>query len=328
MKPLQHYWYHSNYLVWLLLPISWFYCLIATLRRKLYQLGIKKSYTSQLPVVVIGNIVAGGSGKTPLLISLCEYIQANGYNPGVVSRGYGGNVSGVYQVSENDSAEMVGDEPLMIFQRTMVPVVVGADRVAAVEYLVKNNRCDIVLSDDGLQHYRMRRDFEIAVIDSSRKFGNGFCLPAGPLRERKSRLNDVNMRVYNDTDATAADECSYKLQVVCLNQLNNSEKNRPLSSFSKRPVHAVAGIGHPLRFFEQLNQAGVKTINHAFPDHHVYEQEDFSGWDQECIIMTEKDAVKCRHLFLPDAWVLIVKAIFSDVLESRLSAEVLPLLNR
>ena len=328
MKSLQYYWYHSNFLVWLLLPLSWLYCSVTIVRRKLYQLDIKKSYGSKKPVVIIGNIVVGGSGKTPLLMALCEYIKASGYNPGVVSRGYGGNVSGVHQVSESDSAEMVGDEPLMICRRTMVPVVIGADRVSAVDYLVKNNRCDIVFSDDGLQHYRMKRDYEIAVIDSNRKFGNGFCLPAGPLRERKSRLNDVDMLVYNDTDSAASDGCSYALQIVSLNQLNNSDNCSSITSFLKKPVHAVAGIGDPARFFKQLQKNGIETIDHAFPDHHVYQQQDFSGWEKECIIMTEKDAVKCRHLVLPDAWVVIVKAVFSDVLETRLSSELLPLLDR
>jgi tetraacyldisaccharide 4'-kinase len=327
MKSLQEYWYQPNVFVWLLLPLSWLYCFITVVRRKLYQLNIKKSYSSQVPVVVVGNIVVGGSGKTPLLISLCEYIQENGFKPGVVSRGYGGSITGVKQLSENDTADLVGDEPLMIFQRTKIPVVVGADRVTAVEHLLKNNQCDIVFSDDGLQHYRMRRDFEIAVVDSSRRFGNGFCLPAGPLRERISRLNDVDMVVYNGVKSVTPEQCSYELQIVSLNRLN-SEKSSLLSSFTKKPVHAVAGIGNPARFFEQLSHHGVEVIEHAYPDHHVYQQHDFSGWDKDCIIMTEKDAVKCRHLSLADAWVVKVKAVFSDVLEKQLSADLLPLLKR
>ncbi len=279
----------------------------------------------QVPVVIIGNIVVGGSGKTPLLISLCEYIQQNGFKAGVVSRGYGGSVSGVKQVMENDSADLVGDEPLMIYQRTKVPVVVGADRVAAVNYLLENNPCDIVFSDDGLQHYRMRRDLEIAVIDSKRRFGNGFCLPAGPLRERVSRLNDVDMVVYNEVNSKVAGECSYTLQIVSLQQLNGHESSS-LSSFMHKPVHAVAGIGNPARFFEQLRHNGVDIIEHAFPDHHAYQQDDFSGWDKDCIIMTEKDAVKCRHLSLADAWIVTVEANFSELLESQLSSTLLPLL--
>lgn len=248
MKPLQHYWYQPNVLVWLLLPLSWLYCFIVIIRRKLYQLNILKSFGAQVPVVVIGNIVAGGSGKTPLLISLCEYLQQRGHKPGVVSRGYGGEVTGIKQVQEDDPAQLVGDEPLMIRQRTKVPVVIAADRVAAVNYLLSNNQCDIVLSDDGLQHYRMKRDFEIAVVDASRRFGNGFCLPAGPLRERVSRLDDVDMVVYNGVNTKAADDCSYTLRLVSLTQLNGTE-HRPLSSFEDEAIHAVAGIGDPARFF-------------------------------------------------------------------------------
>ena len=246
----------------------------------------------------------------------------------MVSRGYGGNISGIHQVEKTDTAEKVGDEPLMIYQRAGIPVVVGADRVAAVDYLTSNNQCDVVLSDDGLQHYRMRRDFEIAVIDANRRFGNGFCLPAGPLRERVSRLDEVDMLVYNSTGTAADEECCYTLQFVRLSSLNDSERIRSLSSFLQRPVHAVAGIGNPSRFFQQLRDEGIDTIDHVFPDHHTFTQDDFSDWAQECIIMTEKDAVKCRHLHLPEAWVMIVRAVFSESLESHLSSELLPLLRR
>jgi len=330
MKQIEHYWYRTHLPVWppvwLLLPLSWLFCFIAVFRRKIYRLNLKKSFATQVPVVVIGNIVVGGSGKTPLLISLCEYIQKKGFKPGVVSRGYGGSVTGVKQVVESDSAELVGDEPLMVQQRTNVPVVVGADRVAAIDYLLKNNQCDIVLSDDGLQHYRMKRDLEIAVVDSQRKFGNGFCLPAGPLRERLSRLNDVDIVAYNGASSKTTDDCSYTLQIVSVNKLNSGEI-KPISSIANNTVHAVAGIGNPARFFEQLRKLDIIIIEHAFPDHHCFQQNDFAGWDEDCIVMTEKDAVKCRHLLLPDAWIVVVKADFSDVLESRLSSSLLPLLN-
>ena len=328
MKSLTHSWYHpgfpGNVLVWLLLPLSWLYCVIAVVRRKAYQLKLKKSYAARAPVVVIGNIVVGGSGKTPLLIALCEFIKDSGGRPGVVSRGYGGQVSGLKQVQENDPAELVGDEPLMIYQRTQVPVVVGADRVAAVNYLLENNQCDIVLSDDGLQHYRMQRDVEIAVVDFNRQFGNGFCLPAGPLRERVSRLNEVDITVYTGASPNASD-CSYTLKIIDLFHLHTGER-RALSSFVGSKVHAVAGIGHPPRFFTQLRDQGVSLVEHAFADHHAYRQADFSGWQDDCIIMTEKDAVKCSELNLPDVWVVNVVAEFSSPLESQLRSKILPLL--
>lgn len=325
MKPLDHYWYESGFLTWLLLPLSWLYCLVVIIRRKLYQLQLFKSYSARVPVLVVGNIVVGGSGKTPLLLALCAYIQQQGFRPGVVSRGYGGSFSGVKQVQANDSADVVGDEPMMIFNRTALPVVVGADRVAAVDYLLENNNCDIVLSDDGMQHYRMRRDIEVAVIDSERGFGNGYCLPAGPLRERASRLQDADIIVYNGHNTDKVDDCSYSLKMLELTGLNNDE-SRPLASFLQKPVHAVAGIGNPERFFNQLRQNNLDLIEHAFPDHHDYQQADFSGWNDACIIMTEKDAVKCADLALTDAWVVKVEADFSDRFKSRLSSTLLPIL--
>lgn len=335
MKSLQYYWYHPNGFVWFLLPLSWLYCFVVYTRKALYQLNIKKSFDAKAPVVVIGNIVVGGSGKTPLLIALCKYLQEKGYKPGVVSRGYGGSVDGVKSVLSTDSASLVGDEPLMISLRTQVPVVVGADRVAAVNYLLDNNACDIVLSDDGLQHYRMQRDLELAVIDANRKFGNGFCLPAGPLRERVSRLDDVDIVVYNGAIESVAGECGYELKIVGVSKLNSQadagegrEELLPLTSFAGRKIHAVAGIGNPLRFFTQLGETVTTVTEHAFPDHHIYTQDDFSGWNQDCIIMTEKDAVKCRHLNLKDAWVLLVKAEISDALTRQLEEKLLPLLDR
>jgi tetraacyldisaccharide 4'-kinase len=293
----------------------------------LYQLQIKRSYSSDVPIVVVGNIVAGGSGKTPLLMSLCEYLINKGIKPGVVSRGYGGSVSGIKQVSVNDSASLVGDEPLMVCQKISVPVVVGSDRVAAVKYLIDNNQCDVVLSDDGLQHYRMRRDFEIAVVDSSRRYGNGFCLPAGPLRETLTRLKGVDIVVYNGNADVKPKDNFYQLKITGLQQLNGSE-NCSLTSFADKKVHAVAGIGHPQRFFEQLGEYSISIIQHAYPDHHDYQQRDFAGWEDECILMTEKDAVKCRHLSLSNAWVVCVSAVFSPELERSFSNNLLPLLNK
>ena len=324
MKPLEYYWYHSNVLMWFLLPLSWLYCLITIVRKKLYQSKLIKSYRSQVPIVVVGNIVVGGSGKTPLLIALCEHIKQRGFNPGVVSRGYGGNVVGVKQVQAIDTASLVGDEPLMISLRTDVPVVVGADRVAAVDSLLENNHCDIVLSDDGLQHYRMKRDVEFAVLDAKRKYGNGFCLPAGPLRERISRLDEVDAVIFNGGDADALGY-SYELEIIGLTNLHTDEI-KPLSALKGDAVHAVAGIGHPARFFDQLRKNNINVTEHAFPDHHHYQQDDFSGWNHDCIIMTEKDAVKCRDFDLHNAWVLLVEAKMSKALETRVDELLAPLL--
>ena len=332
MSSLESCWYRPSKIVWLLLPLSWLYCLITVLRRRLYQLNIKKSYAANVPVVVVGNIVAGGSGKTPLLIALCEFVRLRGYKAGVVSRGYGGSFTGIKQVTRNDSAELVGDEPLMIYLRTAVPVVVAADRVAAVDYLLVNNNCDIVFSDDGLQHYRMQRKLELAVVDAERQFGNGFCIPAGPLREKISRLDDVDITIYNGRPGAGGTakmsgkvDYSYQLKIAKIQRLD-SDECRDLSSFIGSKIHAVAGIGNPARFFSQLESLGLSVDSHAFPDHYQYRQEDFSDWSSDCIMMTEKDAVKCRHLTLTDAWVITVDAELSIDLNNRLENILLPLL--
>ncbi|VAW52706.1 Tetraacyldisaccharide 4'-kinase [hydrothermal vent metagenome] len=327
MKSLEHYWYESSPLVWLLLPISALYCLIIGIRRQLYKLKIKPSFSVDVPVIIIGNIVAGGSGKTPLLISLCEYARNNGLTPGVVSRGYGGSFSGLKQVAASDKASLVGDEPLMIYQKANVPVVVGLDRVAAINFLLEHNQCNVIFSDDGLQHYRMKRNFEIAVVDSSRRFGNGFCLPAGPLREPVSRLKDVDMVVYNATGSLDAEQCSYSLQFSTALPLKGGEV-RLLSVFENKTVHAVAGIGHPMRFFKQLRAMGVSVVEHAFSDHHQYQADDFAGWQSDCIIMTEKDAIKCSDLLLPDAWVVNTSVQLSSALKVQLDAMLLPVMSQ
>ena len=328
MQSLDKYWYDSNLVARLLLPISWLYCFVIRIRKKLYQFDLKKkSFSAAKPLVVVGNIAIGGSGKTPLLIALCDYLQSNGYKPGIVSRGYGGSVTGIKQVSDTDSAKEVGDEPLMMHQRTKLPVVVGADRVAAVEYLLSHNHCDVVLSDDGLQHYRMARALEICVIDSVRGHGNGYCLPAGPLREPVTRLNDVDIIVYSGVSTATSDRDSYSLAFAGLCQLGTGEKGE-VSSFTDKTIHAVAGIGHPARFFQQLRDNGLTIVEHIFPDHHAYEQSDFLGWQDECIIMTEKDAVKCERLSLEDAWFVRVEAILSETLEAKHADKLLPLLTK
>ena len=333
MKSLDTYWYKptalSRLLLFLLLPLSWLYCAVSSLRRKLYLSGVLKSIKADVPVVVIGNIVVGGSGKTPLLIALCEYVKQKGFKPGVVSRGYGGSYTGVKQLSNDDTAALVGDEPLMIYRRTGVPVVVSANRASAVHTLLAGNDCDIVFSDDGMQHYRMSRDMEIAVVDADRRFGNGLCLPAGPLRERETRLDEVDLVVYNGGSDTLA---SYSLQAVKLNKLG-TDTERPLSAFKaglevSKPIHAVAGIGNPSRFFKQLRSLDFDIIEHDYADHHHYQQQDFEGWAQDCIVMTEKDAVKCAEMDLADAWYLQVEASFSEVLEAELAARLLPLLEQ
>jgi tetraacyldisaccharide 4'-kinase len=292
MKRLDHYWYSQNPVAWVLLPLSLLFCAVSILRRFTYIKGLLPDYAMPVPVIIVGNISVGGTGKTPLLIALCEYMIGQGYKPGVISRGYGAGTSGEYSVAANDDAAACGDEPLLIKQRTGCPVIIGRDRVAAAKKLLAENDCDIILSDDGMQHYRLKRDIEIAVVDTLRKFGNGYCLPAGPLREPESRLQKVDMVVEH---GKSDHKYHFSLEFGAAINLVTAEQ-REMESFTAGKAHAVAGIGHPQRFFRQLKALGVEVTEHAFPDHHAYTASDIDYADNLPILMTEKDAVKCRHL--------------------------------
>lgn len=318
MRRLDYYWYSQNPVAWALLPLSWLFCAIAVLRRFMYINGLLPGYAVPVPVIIVGNITVGGTGKTPLLIGLCEYLIRHGFKPGVVSRGYGATISGEYSVSAKDDAATCGDEPLLIQQRTGCPVIIGRDRVAAAKKLLAENDCNIILSDDGMQHYRLKRDIEIAVVDIQRGFGNGFCLPAGPLREPEARLGKVNMVVYH---GNSDDKYQYSLEFGEAVNLLTGEK-RQLESFSSGIVHAVAGIGHPERFFNQLRSLELEVIEHAFPDHHKYTTSDIDFADDSPILTTEKDAVKCKHLqparktgsIIENIWAVPVSANISEQL--------------
>ena len=326
MKRLDYYWYSHNAIAWLLLPLSLLFCSIVKIRQILYRSKILSSSKLQCPVIVIGNISVGGTGKTPLLIAVCELLKDKGYSPGVISRGYTTNagssvINVVHQVNGRDTAEQVGDEPIVIVQKTRCPVVIGQNRAAAGRYLLENNDCDIVLSDDGLQHYKLQRDLEFAVVDSSRKYGNGFCIPAGPLREPVSRLDSVDIVITHNTGHVSDNDAAFELLFENPINVHNNE-TRALEAFKNIPCHAVAGIGHPQRFFNQLKNNGIDIIEHAFPDHHAFQKEDFSFGDNAAIIMTEKDAVKCKFMELENAWYVPVTAKLSKSLESRILANV------
>lgn len=328
MKRIDHYWYSQNPVAWSLLPLSWLFCAIAKIRRFLFQKKILASTKLNKPVIIVGNITVGGSGKTPLLIALCRLLKEKGFNPGVISRGYirskQGSVTlhGVHQLTDEDNAGNVGDEPLLIAKQTQCPVVVGQNRSVAGRYLLKHNHCDIILSDDGLQHYKLQRDYEIAVVDSTRRFGNGFCLPAGPLRETVSRLESVDAVVTHQTGQSEIEEASgFKLVFADPVNLLTGESTT-LDALKATTVHAVAGIGHPQRFFNQLKANGFDIIEHAFVDHHHYQSGELSFGENTVIIMTEKDAVKCRQLELNNAWVMPVTAQLTPALESKLLANI------
>lgn len=317
MKRLDHYWYARSPWLLLLTPLSLLYRVIVSVRRFAYRSGIKRSTRVSLPVIVVGNISVGGTGKTPLVAWLAGYLREKGYAPGIVSRGYGGRASyWPQQVRADSDPAVVGDEAVLLAATTGCPMAVAPDRVAAAQALVDQGDCDVIISDDGLQHYALQRDIEIAVIDGVRRFGSGFLLPAGPLREPVKRLRQVDLVVVNGLGGGA--EHRMILQQGDAHNLQDPDRVCALQAFRSLRVHAVAGIGHPDRFFRALQQAGLQLETHTFPDHHVFQPEDIRFADGRPVIMTEKDAVKCRHFATRDDWYVPVEASLSGEFRERL----------
>lgn len=313
---LSRIWYQGGFQRWLLFPLSVIYQLVISLRHLAYQRAWFKSYKLDKPVIVVGNISVGGTGKTPFVIWLAELLISNGYKPGIVSRGYGAQAASYPQhVTANSAAEQVGDEPLMMASRLNCPIVVDPNRVRGAETLIHDYQCDVIISDDGLQHYRLQRDIEIAIVDGERRFGNGLCLPAGPLREPVSRLKSVDFTVFNGDDAA---HFSMSLTQSAAVNLADPQQQRALSSFQGSEIHAVAGIGNPWRFFEQLQQQQIPIIAHAFEDHHQFEAKDLQFPFHQAILMTEKDAVKCRGFASELMWYVPVNAEISGDLDTQL----------
>jgi tetraacyldisaccharide 4'-kinase len=304
---LESHWYRSSYswLTLLLLPLSWLFRLIVALRYFFYRFKIKKTFLFNVPVIVVGNITVGGTGKTPFVIWLAHFLQKEGFSPGIVSRGMGGEQLNVpYWVDAVSDPAVVGDEALLLVRRTHCPMVVGVDRVAAVKELLQKTNCNIVISDDGLQHYRLGRTIEIAIIDGERRFGNGCLLPSGPLREPLKRLKRVDVVVVNGAKLAKNEEYMH-LEGSKLISLVKNQQIQSVAEFKNKTVHAVAGIGNPNRFFNALRNENIQLIEHLFPDHYLYQASDIHFSDDLPVIMTEKDAVKCigfadeRHWYLP-----------------------------
>ncbi len=310
LNPQSLNWYcrdKLNLLTVLLLPFSVIFRIITAFRRFLYRVGIKKTTHFPVPVIVIGNITVGGTGKTPLVIWLAEKLKKFGYSVGIVSRGYGVKLTAPCFVTKGQKASKVGDESLLIAERTNCPVVIYSKRVKAVQALLDKYDCDIVISDDGLQHYAMDRDIEVAVIDGERQLGNGFCLPAGPLREPVSRLKEVDFVVQNN-GCKNEENYTMHLKPQPLTSVVNLTYCLDLDKLSGQIVHAVAGIGNPNRFFQTLRELGLQFIEHSFPDHYDYKYSDIDFGQNEIVIMTEKDAVKCRNFADDRHWFLPVSA--------------------
>ncbi|MDO8953546.1 MAG: tetraacyldisaccharide 4'-kinase [Gammaproteobacteria bacterium] len=320
MKPnkftLVEYWYKGHFLLNCLRPLSWLFILIANLRCKLLQQQARR-VNIKVPIIVVGNLTVGGSGKTPFVIWLANMLKQHGYKPGIVSRGYGGQAS-EYPISVTaiSSAENIGDEPLLIYKQTQCPVVVDPIRVNAMQYLLAQHRCDVVISDDGLQHYALPRDMEVVVIDGLRRFGNGYCLPAGPLREPVSRLKKADYLVCNGNGQ--GDEISMTLAPSELINVKNPALRYPLQKLEHQAFFAVAGIGNPLRFFTLLERLGAKIETRIFPDHHLYQLSDLQDLLNKSVIMTEKDAVKCKEFAGDNWWYLPVQAKLPEAFAERL----------
>jgi tetraacyldisaccharide 4'-kinase len=316
MRWLEQHWYRISPLHLVLWPLSVLFTALAALRRLLYHTGVLAVTRMPVPVIVVGNISVGGTGKTPLVIWLAQLLRERGYHPGVVCRGYGGSARGPQRATIDSDPSVVGDEAALLARRCACPVWIGAQRAAAAHALLATHpECNVVISDDGLQHYALARDVEIAVIDGERGFGNGMLLPAGPLREPRRRLASFDALVVNGTalflretlpsdvppfDMTLRGKTFYDL-------LNPAQQAGP-EHFARQRVHVVAAIGNPHHFFNHLQQLGLSFTEHPFPDHHAFHASDLAFAGSDAVLMTEKDAVKCEAFSSGNFWALRVDA--------------------
>ncbi len=310
---IQDAWKQKNSLYYLILvPLSWLFGLLTWLRRLAYQYGIVKSQRLSVPVIVVGNINVGGSGKTPAVIWLVEQLIKRGFKPGVISRGYGGSARLPTKVTAASDASVAGDEPVLIANRCDCPVWVGENRVeVGKDLLDAHPECNVIISDDGLQHYRLVRDVEIAVVDGE-SLPNARLLPAGPLREPYTRLNKVDAIICNGEKISAA----FQMQLIGERFYNLADPSitATASDFNRKIVRAMAGIGKPERFYDHLCDLGLTFTSVSFEDHHAYTAKDLTAIECDILVMTEKDAVKCKPFAQAHHWVLPVEAQIDDAL--------------
>ncbi len=318
---LQRQWYQRASPPLWLLPFSLLFALMLRLRCWMVGLGWFSIHRLPVPVVVVGNITVGGTGKTPLTLALVAVLQRQGWHPGIISRGYGGTVLDVCAVHADDNPAEVGDEPVLMANRARVPVWVAQDRVRAGRALLRAHpEVNVLISDDGLQHLALARDMEIAVVDGQRLLGNGALLPAGPLREPGSRLDSVDAVVVNGLPRhdfpTRSPQFGMTLQGSTWVSLSRASEQVPLMHFRGQTCHVVAGIGNPERFFEYVENLGITVIPHVFPDHHAYVPEELHFDLLAPLLMTEKDGIKCRRFALPSTWMLPVDAMLDPGFEA------------
>jgi len=311
-------WYGSSLVRWIFVPLSWLFAAAIACRRFLYRRGLLRSHSVAVPVIVVGNITVGGTGKTPLTIWLANALREKGMSPGIISRGYRGKVGAtpLAATAQSDPA-VVGDEAILLATQSGCSVVVHPERVAAAQKAIELG-ADIIIADDGLQHYRLARDFEIAVIDGARGFGNGRLLPAGPLREWPNRLQSVDKVVvhrhatnHHEVLRRATDRrpVHFDLQPRAIRKLDGSEVGQ-IQDLAGQSVHAVAGIGNPDRFFELLERAGIRVKRHPLPDHADISPQDVTFDDDLPVVMTAKDAVKCQFPEAGRCWCVDVEVDF------------------
>ncbi|MDC8830933.1 tetraacyldisaccharide 4'-kinase [Alteromonas gilva] len=330
MSAISRMWYEGRWYQWLLAPLSLLFWGLSALRRGLFRVGIKKQIRLPVPVIVVGNISVGGNGKTPLVVALCDRLTAQGFTVGVVSRGYGAATKAFpHTVDVNAQANLVGDEPLLIARRTGVPVVIDPNRPRGAAVLVEAFNCDVIISDDGLQHYALARDIECVVVDR-RLFGNGFLLPMGPLREGTWRLRTVDYLIVNQSQQgvklpahlTACKPVPMQLRPAQLVNVKNPQQHRDIREMkAESTITALAGIGDPARFFTQLQDMGL-ALDHkvALSDHHPISAADIPV--DHCVIMTEKDAVKAREFAHDNCWYQPVDAVLPEAFYMQLIQQI------
>lgn len=342
-------WFGSPGILWVLLPLEWIYRVVIRWRRSLYRNGYLRSVHCGVPTVVVGNLTAGGSGKTPIVKGVAQFLSAHGYRVAIISRGYGGMEEGPYQVRQDDSASRVGDEALMLARGLSCAVIIGRDRVSAAA-LAKKQGAQVVVSDDGLQHYALKRDVEIIAIDNHGRFGNGHRLPVGPLREPESRLQEADfvlersggdspgnityrpdsfLNRRSGTSSAVEDGASVLLSehsesasdMVGAGSHSNPSKERESLDGRGSPaitVHALAAIARPARFFDELKQLGLRPIEHSYPDHSIPSADELARLADLPLIMTEKDHVKLPIDIHPNSWVLLMRTVFPQGFEEQL----------
>lgn len=309
-------WYGRHPARFALLPISWAYRGVMALRRAAYRSRLLNVYRPPVPVIVVGNLTVGGTGKTPLVIWIARKLVDCGFKPGIVARGYRGRATRwPQQVRADSDPVVVGDEALLLARHTGLPVAVGPSRGEDVVALLRHADVDVVVCDDGLQHHALARDIEIAVLDGVRRYGNGACLPAGPLREPAARIDEVDLVVTNGLAARG--EFAMRYLATRVHRVGHAADSHSFEGFPERNVHAVAAIGNPDNFFALLKRVGFRITQHVFPDHHAFSPADLDFGDGQPVIMTEKDAVKCEHFGDPRLWYVPIEVELPEVFERR-----------